>query len=647
MKRWSWTVLALGLLGCSETVSTLDIQLRLPPGFDKGFKCADDPRWSRYISIKASCDEGRVQSSFELQKGARLTLLNIPLGECTVEVETTNVHGRVVLSGEADVTLVEGKDETLQIQLLVEPCREPSCDSDKDGLYFTDEKGLKTSPKTPDTDGDGLYDGVEVAFCCSDPLKKNKAGECSLRIQHVKPTIGVVGTLVKITATDALKSPKVTLGEVPLANPLTDANQVHGAVGKGAVLGDVTLSSAGVTSAPSELMFTTLERDLTSLVELQVKAGTTSGLMHEVVDMAHYGKLLIMLGKATASWSTKNPMLLIVDRAANKHYRYTMSAAGLPVAIAANAKRLAVLLQDAKGSGQLVVLEQPTLGQLKVTRTVSLQPKHPVDVGLDLKGDAVVLFRSHLGTVPLGQGPSGGSQPVYRAVQGVSKPGGKTHTVLPTCTGMSLHFPPGGPNTWTAFLACNMPTVFCPRNNKKCQPRATLVRVTPVHKCVALKDGVKAPAGCWVHHQSVGTATGAPAVSAKNKMVYLLTNKGIGGAPMTYGGAPKTKVLIPKIQLGWPAMPGVTGVMAADTKGRLYTVPALQNRRRMLLTEPEHKDLARRYGRPFEVGLGGEEALTLALHPDGSVLDVIRRAYDGSQGLTTVCLKRCSTCICR
>ena len=641
MKRWSWTVLALGLLGCSETVGTLDLQLSLPPGFDKGFKCAGDPRWSHSISIKASCDEGRVQSSYELEKGGKLILRNIPLGECTVDVRTYNIHGRTVLTGEADVTLVEGKDETLQIQLLPAPCNEPNCDSDKDGLYITDEKGLKTNPKSPDSDGDGLYDGVEVAFCCSDPLKKNKAGECPLRIQHVRPTIGVVGTLVKISATDALKSPKVTLGEVPLASLLTDATQIHGAVGKGAVLGDVVFSSAGVTSEPYELMFSTLERDNASLVELQVKAGTTSGLMHEVVDMVHHNKMLIMLGKATASWSSKNAMLLIMDRATNKHYRYIVPVAGLPVALAARDKRLAVLLRDAKGSGLLVSLEQPALDKLKVSRTIPLPQKDPVDVQLDLKGDAVVLFRGHIGTVPLNP-TSIGTAAAFRAVPGAAKISGATHSVLPTCTGLALHLPAGGPNTWTAYLACNMPSVLCPAN-KKCPPRGTLVRVAPLHKCVATKDNAKLPAGCWLHYQTAGAATGAPAVSVKNKMVYLLNSKGIHG---TLLGAAKTKVLLPKVQLGWPILPGVTDVMAADARGRLYVVPALQNRRRMLRTDPEQKDPARRWGRPFEVGLAAEEALMMALHPDGSVLDVIRRAYDGSQGLTSVCLARCTGCVC-
>ena len=644
-KRWSWIVftVTVSLFGCSETVSVLNIELSLPPGYDKGFKCAGDPRWSHSISIKASCDEGRTQSSFVLEKGATLTLYNIPLGECTVEVETYNVHGRTVLAGEADVTLVEGKDEKLPITLLPEPCREPNCDSDRDGLYITDEKGLKTSPKSPDTDGDGLYDGVEVAFCCSDPLKKNKAGDCALRIQHMSPALGVVGTMVKLSATDALKAPSVILGGVPMESLLTDATDVHGKVGKGAVLGDVILSSGGVKSEPYELMFATLEREAASLVELQIKANTTSGLMHEVVDMVHHGKLLLMLGRATASWSTKNPMLLIVDRANGAHYRVSIPVAGTPVALAASAKQLAVLLSDAKSQGILVVLELSSTGKLGVSKKIPLKHSHPVDVEMDSRGDAVVLFKGHLARVPLVPG-LGGMNVTAKAIPGPAYKNPANQAKL-ACTGLTLHKQPSsGVNTTTAYVACNMPSVLCP-NNKKCPPRTTLVRVAPVPKCLA-DSSSPAPAGCFMHFQSGGVAVGAPVVSEKDKAVYVLTNKAIVSATLINTAGTKTKLLIPKVLAGWSDKASGTDLMAVDAKGQLFVVPSLQDRTRMLRTDPGNKEITRRRGRPFVVGERGEEGLLMSMHPDGSVLDVIRRAYDGSQGLTSVCLKRCSGCLC-
>ena len=648
MMRWSWILPALALLGCSETVSVLNIKLSLPASYAKGFKCDADPRWSRYITIKASCDEGRVQSSFELHEGATLTLLNIPLGDCTVEVETTNAHGRTVLAGEADVTLVEGKDETLSITLLPEPCRELNCDADHDGLYNPDEKGLKTDPKTQDSDGDGLYDGVEVHLCCTDPLRKNKPGDCPLRIQQMSPALGVVGTMVKVTATNALMSPTVSLGGVPMVSLLTDAYQVHGKVSKGAVLGEVILASGGVKSEPYELMFATLERKVESLVELQVKANTTSGLMHEVVDMAHLGKLLLMLGKATASWSTNNPMLLILDRTKDTYYRYTIPVAGTPVALAASPTRLAVLLSDSKGQGLLAVLELSTASKLTVARKIPLKQLHPVDLELEPQGDAVVvLFEGHLARIPLIPGPSGTDKTLARSIPLTTSYKDAAQTTLPSCTGLTLHCPPGAaPGQGEAYMACNMPSVLCPRN-KKCPPRATLVRVAPLTKCLA-DSSVTISSNCWAHFQSGGVAVGAPEVSVQTKVVHLLTNKGIHGASLIDNKiAPnKTRVLIPQVLLGWPDKSNTTDLMAADAKGLLYVVPPLQDRTRMLRTDPGNKDTSLRRGRPFVVGDKGEEGLLMALHPDGSVLDVVQRGYDGSQGLTSVCLKRCSGCIC-
>ena len=644
--RWSWILLTLALLGCSETVSVLNIKLSLPPSYAKGFKCDADPRWSRYISVRASCDEGRAQSSFELQKGATLTLLNIPLGDCTVEVKTTNAHGRTVLAGEADVTLEEDKDETLAITLLPEPCRELHCDADHDGLYNSDEKGLKTNPGEQDSDKDGLSDGVEVHVCCTDPLQRNKPGDCPLRIQQMSPALGVVGTMVKITATDVLKSPTVNLGGVPMVSLLTDAIQIHGKVGKGAVLGDVVLASGGLKSEPYELMFATLVHNAETLVEMQVKANTTSGLMHEVVDMAHLGKLLLMLGKATASWSSKNPMLLIRDRIKKTYYRYTIPMSGTPIALAASSTRLVVLLGDAKGQGTLAVLELNSTGQLKVSKKIALKHLHPVDLEMEPKGDAaVVLFKGHLARIPLIAGPSGTDKTSGKAIPQATLSKAAIQSASPACTGLTLHTPPGGSGIPEAYLTCNMPSVLCPKN-KKCPPRATLVRVAPLTKCLA-DNSANIPPSCWLFFQSGGLGLGAPEINLKNKTVHVLTNKGIYGTPLISKIAPnKTKVLIPQVLLGWPNTASATNLMAADARGHLFVVPPLQYRALMLRTDPGNQDFGQRKGRPFVVGGKEEEGVLMALHPDGSVLDVVQRGYDGSQGLTSICLQRCSGCVC-
>ena len=50
-------------------------------------------------------------------------------------------------------------------------------DSDKDGLSDDDEKILRTDPKNPDTDGDGLTDGEEVNRYGTDPTKADTDGD--------------------------------------------------------------------------------------------------------------------------------------------------------------------------------------------------------------------------------------------------------------------------------------------------------------------------------------------------------------------------------------------------------------------------------------------------------------------------------------
>ncbi len=50
-------------------------------------------------------------------------------------------------------------------------------DSDHDGLTDVEEAKYGTDPHNPDTDGDGLSDGVEVHIWFTDPLKKDTDGD--------------------------------------------------------------------------------------------------------------------------------------------------------------------------------------------------------------------------------------------------------------------------------------------------------------------------------------------------------------------------------------------------------------------------------------------------------------------------------------
>ena len=628
----------LALVGaCDETVTHLTLELKLPPPYLKGFKCKKDPRWASQITIQAACDEGRKQASFDVQQGT-LTLDGVPLGDCTVDVQATNVFGRTVLSGEADVTLVANQDQTLEIDLLLEPCREPNCDADGDELFNSDEKGLRTDPSRPDTDGDGLFDGAEVAFCCSDPLTFNKAGDCPLRIQQVDPALGPAGTLVKVRATSPLNNPKVLLGGVPLEQPLVNQAEVHGRVAKGAVLGEVFVTSAGSTSPPYQLLFTTLTRAPETLVAMQVLAGVKQGLMQEVVDIAHLGKLLIVLGHAKTPWSPRRPMVLVVDRESNAHQHFALPDMGAPVAMAVGKKRAVALLSDDKGKANLVVLELGT-GKLKVARVVALTPPNPVDVVIDpQETGALVLMRDQLVRVPLATSGPGADAVVVKPIPG---PGASSAKLA--CVGLTFHggLSSVGQGAGVLFLSCNAASALCAKNSN-CPQLATVVKYGPLSKCLPANA-----AGCWAYYQSKGRALGAPSINSKSARVYALTTSGIVDLPANINtGVIKTRVLKPVVQGGWPKELSTPSLIAAATTGHVYTVPASQDRSRMLRTNPANPDSSKRQGQPFVVGEKKEQGLMMALHPDGSVLDVVRRDYDGSQALVSICLRRCSGCVC-
>jgi hypothetical protein len=56
----------------------------------------------------------------------------------------------------------------------LQPCADPTTDTDNDGLTDCEENLLHTDPLNPDTDGDGIPDGLEVRFGMN-PLDANDA----------------------------------------------------------------------------------------------------------------------------------------------------------------------------------------------------------------------------------------------------------------------------------------------------------------------------------------------------------------------------------------------------------------------------------------------------------------------------------------
>ena len=632
---------ALALAGCSETVAVLSIGLTFPPDYGR-YKCpTSDPSVPQQITITASCDEGRTQVSYALAKGT-FSLDEIPMGACTIEVELSNRFGRVVLAGEADVKVAAGVDLKVPITLVKQSCKHPPCDTDGDELLDDDERGLKTNPKASDTDGDGMNDWVEVMECCKNPLVRDQPGSCRL-INSVVPLLGPVGTTVAITSTDTLIFPKVMLGGAPLEQVLHSqgSRDLLGKVGQAAVLGDVALTSNNVKYPPFKLLFTTLQQRPQAVIALQ-QGGTKTALMQEVVDLTHQGKMLVLLGQAKTLWSPTTPILLVVDRTTGQSSRHIIQVKAAPRSVAVVGPRVTVLLEDNAGKTTLQVLKLNS-GKLTLTRTIALNMPHPVDMVPDPKGAVLVLFRKHLAWIT-GLATSTGQHKVFSKELSAAASTTKSAAASPACVGLAYDSGKTSlSGAGSAFLSCNLPAVGCAPNTK-CSSVAALVRVPSVLKCLVGAAGAPAPKDCFTHLWDKGEAVGAPVIDNKAKQVYLMTTNGIKAAPLLSkagqpsGGATLGSVVSAKFQ-----QTSATGVLALDVKGQLH---ALERADKLLRVELFSKDAAKQKGWLYSAG-DGTEPLMLAISPDGSVLDVVRRRKkDGIQSLISVCLARCTGCLC-
>ncbi|MCO6429256.1 MAG: hypothetical protein J5J00_00210 [Deltaproteobacteria bacterium] len=80
----------------------------------------------------------------------------------------------------------------LRKAIASDPCvKHPAkryCDRDQDWLTNKDEKALGTDPRNPDTDGDGLPDGVEVKYLSSDPLVADQPPSGGIGSPQPSPT---------------------------------------------------------------------------------------------------------------------------------------------------------------------------------------------------------------------------------------------------------------------------------------------------------------------------------------------------------------------------------------------------------------------------------------------------------------------------
>lgn len=645
------TLAALLAAGCSETVGFLSIDLQAkysPPIACGSEKEVQDPRLASTITLRAVCESGSIQSTHLISEGSA-SLQDIPLEECTIEVEAANRFGRTVLTGKASATIAEGENEPLQVYLQEQACADPlnfSCDQDQDQLADADEKGLGTDPQKPDSDQDGLEDGVEVMQCCTNPLGPNNK-PCSLLIQRVHPGMGPAGEFVMVKASNPLTNPQVSLGNAPLEIPLQDTKTVFGQVSKKATLGEVTVTSGVQKSPPYHSLFAVLRDDPELIIALDQRAGASALLMQEVVDLAYQGDRLFLLGRAgTSTRSVAASVVLVVDRLKKKHTRLVLPHKGSPKALAAGPKYLALLLQDdSVKKATLLFYEQGVGSGLKYHKALSLALPNPVDMMLEPDGTGLlVLFSGHLVRVSLTTlSTSGNTFPLTKKVVFGRPPVGAMAQISGRCTGLDYFKPAtAGAGMGTAYLACNINSALC-KAGQSCPIWGQLVQVGPVLKCLGNKVPLlpgKDP--CWITTTSKAPLPllGAPAVDSKNKKVYLRTPGFVTYTPLDSTGS-QIRTMPLFIAVKWQGGSTAPDQMILDGGGHLFAASGPLVHR--LLPQQSSEKLRR--GLPFAVG-PDQESLMLGLSSDGSLLDVVRREFGSLHSLMSVCLKRCTGCLC-
>jgi hypothetical protein len=633
------------LAGCDETVGFLSIDLEVPTRTPP-ISCAGDPRRVVALSLVAVCDGGTVSTSQQVAQGtaASVSLSQVPLGSCTLEVRGQNLAGRVVLSGKEAVSVERGENPPLKISLLEERCEEKACDSDGDGLADLDEPALGTDPSRADTDGDGLEDGLEVQQCCSDPRLPGGT-PCKLLIQRVEPLLGVVGESVMVKASAPLVKPEVELGRVALADPLADSTIVFGRVGAGAVLGEVRLTSAGVADTYVDL-FAVLHEPTQTVAELDQRAGAKLGLMQDLADATTIGDVQILVG--TAGWPST--VLVLSDRRNNLHVRIALSSIAKPVAVTGAEKLAVVLLRDAS---EQTVIQAVDLSPAKLRAPIQgLAKATPVAIALEPGGaTALVLYKNALQRIRLDANAASAAV-TLTGYLGESKPtlplpdpgllqkagcSGLTYRQLKTATGVE---------GWV-FAACNAPPLACPAG-VVCEESAHLLRLGPLEKCLPL-DGKQPPAAsagsaCWARlaAKGFGRALGSPVVDEVGGQVYQLTAAGVLAGPLSgFVAGAAIGALGPILPIRFEGKASSPRMMVLDGAGRLYAADGPRVWR-VEVRKPDPK----RPARPFLVGRGGEEALSLGLSGDGSLLDLGRVKEGSLSSLASVCLERCAECLC-
>ena len=227
------------LSGCEQQVASRPISVSFPQ-WDPPIVCDADPRRADRVTISAECEDASPLT--QTGKPGEMVELRLPVGTCQITAEVINKDNVSILKGELNVTLTSGDASPLLIP-LTRTCQD-QCDQDGDRLDDALEVPLSLDPKVADTDGDGVGDGAELLECCSDPRTDSEEDLCKMVLLTLTPQFAAVGDIAFAEVT-TFPSEEVSLsyGNAPLRNLTTGTRTAFGRVDDSAVLGPVTITS--------------------------------------------------------------------------------------------------------------------------------------------------------------------------------------------------------------------------------------------------------------------------------------------------------------------------------------------------------------------------------------------------------------------
>jgi hypothetical protein len=655
-------------VGCSETVGFVTIQLQAPT-LSPQVSCELDPRRTHQLELAVRCGESLIEQTYAMPSSG-WSMPELPLGECEVAVQTKNKHGRLLLAGKQNVTIAEGENGNVTIDLVEQTCTRPDCDSDADNVPDIDEQGLGLNPNKYDTDNDGINDGVEVYECCSDPTKPDGA-DCKLTIQQIFPLLAEANDSVLIRATKPFTDPVVTgAGQKfidPPNLPFENTTIYIGQLNPKATIGPISLKD-GKSSAEDTfdipgfgtMLFGALMRAPQPSIELT----TGNAVMTRIVDIAALGQDLFVLGEgASGTFGNTVPILLRY-----RHGFQSEKVAGSDptlrsraLAIAAGFGRVAVLLtRGVKGADLLHYT--PKNGSVTSMQRIELpsvvNARH---LAVESGGQSVLVLGSDaLWRVSLNN-KSAAQIPLSIVTNGATGGAGSQAQARPSnCTGLA--YQPlnsiAGVSDGAVYIACTGPcdttqTKALPNNANgqnasgdpndgsytECKAPLMLVYLPSVAGCLGSSAGANSTCRFQVATSpGPDQAVGAPVYDERRNRIYLAGRRsGIYTSPIK--GVSSLRPMQPTFQI--PALTTSPNVLRLEPERNWLFVANSKVIRRFALEPNAPHPLAILFSGPN----GIETADALTLTDSGCLLSYVSRL--GYSQLTNICLKRGPACPCK